>query len=113
MRKINVLQPQQLPEYTCLDDRRLVLNTVMQSIIKETASQKVYIPNDSLTNSYNNKQSSLYAVQAETSNCRCDTREMRSKNIKLQQNIWHSHVLQRGARNQRWFDKLQDYRNGV
>ncbi|MBB6021111.1 hypothetical protein HNR77_002192 [Paenibacillus sp. JGP012] len=126
MEKLNVLQPQQVPEYTCLDDRRLVLNSVMHSIIKETASQKVYIPNGSLTNSYNNKQSHLHAVHAETRNFRRDTKDLRSginqklietdpetKGIKFQQNIWHSHVLQHGSRNQRWFDKLQDYRNGV
>ncbi|WP_427182303.1 hypothetical protein [Paenibacillus sp. TC-CSREp1] len=124
--KLNVLQPQQVPEYTCLDDRRLVLNSVMHSIIKETAGQKVYIPNGSLTNSYNNKQYRLYTVHTETSNFKCDTKSSRNaineklierdhekKGITFQQNIWHSRVLQHGSRNQRWFDKLQDYRNGV
>lgn len=33
--------------------------------------------------------------------------------IKSQQNIWTSRVLRNGARNQPWFDKLQDYRNQV
>ncbi|MBY0116403.1 hypothetical protein [Paenibacillus xylanexedens] len=33
--------------------------------------------------------------------------------IKSQQNIWTSRVLKNGARNQPWFDKLQDYRNQV
>ncbi|MDQ0660357.1 hypothetical protein [Paenibacillus sp. W2I17] len=33
--------------------------------------------------------------------------------MKSQQNIWTSHVLRNGARNQPWFDKLQDYRNQV
>lgn|GEM_PF-1571816 len=30
-----------------------------------------------------------------------------------QQNIWRSRLLSSGARNQPWFDKLQDYRNEV
>ncbi|WP_440112627.1 hypothetical protein [Paenibacillus sp. QZ-Y1] len=30
-----------------------------------------------------------------------------------QQNIWKSRLLSSGARNQPWFDKLQDYRNEV
>ncbi|MFC9712010.1 hypothetical protein JNUCC31_09640 [Paenibacillus sp. JNUCC31] len=30
-----------------------------------------------------------------------------------QQNIWRSRLFRSGARNQRWFDKLQDYRNEV
>ncbi|MFX3648174.1 MAG: hypothetical protein ACE3K2_21810 [Paenibacillus sp.] len=33
--------------------------------------------------------------------------------MKSQQNIWTSRVLRNGARNQPWFDKLQDYRNQV
>lgn len=33
--------------------------------------------------------------------------------MKSQQNIWTSRVLRNGARNQPWFDKLQDYRNEV
>lgn len=33
--------------------------------------------------------------------------------MKSQQNIWTSRVLRNGARNQRWFDKLQDYRKQV
>ncbi|MGG4404270.1 hypothetical protein ABEW61_29405 [Paenibacillus amylolyticus] len=33
--------------------------------------------------------------------------------VKSQQNIWTSRVLRNGARNQPWFDKLQDYRNQV
>ncbi|WP_162158954.1 hypothetical protein NSQ20_26890 [Paenibacillus sp. FSL K6-1122] len=33
--------------------------------------------------------------------------------VKSQQNIWASRVLRNGARNQPWFDKLQDYRNQV
>ncbi|WP_017692294.1 hypothetical protein [Paenibacillus sp. PAMC 26794] len=33
--------------------------------------------------------------------------------MKSQQNIWTSRVLRSGARNQPWFDKLQDYRNQV
>ncbi|MEO2206107.1 hypothetical protein ABGV42_20450 [Paenibacillus pabuli] len=30
-----------------------------------------------------------------------------------QQNIWRNRVLSSGARNQPWFDKLQEYRNEV
>jgi hypothetical protein len=30
-----------------------------------------------------------------------------------QQNIWRSRLLNSGAHNQPWFDKLQDYRNEV
>ncbi|MEC0129197.1 hypothetical protein [Paenibacillus pabuli] len=30
-----------------------------------------------------------------------------------QQNIWRSRIFSSGAHNQRWFDKLQDYRNEV
>lgn len=33
--------------------------------------------------------------------------------MKSQQNIWTSRVLRNAARNQPWFDKLQDYRNQV
>ncbi|WP_186333798.1 hypothetical protein MKX75_24595 [Paenibacillus sp. FSL R5-0341] len=36
-----------------------------------------------------------------------------SEGMKSQQNIWTSRVLRNGARNQPWFDKLQDYRNEV
>ncbi|WP_339179387.1 hypothetical protein [Paenibacillus sp. FSL R5-0701] len=36
-----------------------------------------------------------------------------NKVMKSQQNIWTSRVLRNGARNQPWFDKLQDYRNQV
>jgi len=38
-----------------------------------------------------------------------DTNEV----TKSQQNIWTSRVFRNGARNQPWFDKLQDYRNQV
>ncbi|OMF63667.1 hypothetical protein BK141_16040 [Paenibacillus sp. FSL R5-0765] len=33
--------------------------------------------------------------------------------MKSQQNVWTSRVLRNGARNQPWFDKLQNYRNQV
>ncbi|WP_336783983.1 hypothetical protein [Paenibacillus illinoisensis] len=33
--------------------------------------------------------------------------------LEQQQNIWRSRVLSSGARNQPWFDKLQEYRNEV
>jgi len=33
--------------------------------------------------------------------------------LEQQQNIWRSHVLSSGARNQPWFDKLREYRNEV
>lgn len=38
---------------------------------------------------------------------------MTNEVMKSQQNIWTSRVLRNGARNQPWFDKLQDYRNQV
>ncbi|WP_340018520.1 hypothetical protein [Paenibacillus sp. FSL H3-0457] len=38
---------------------------------------------------------------------------MANEVVKSQQNIWASRVLRNGARNQPWFDKLQDYRNQV
>lgn len=36
-----------------------------------------------------------------------------NKPLDSQQNIWKSRLLSSGARNQPWFDKLQDYRNEV
>ncbi|MFS0873465.1 hypothetical protein [Paenibacillus xylanilyticus] len=33
--------------------------------------------------------------------------------FKQQQNMWRDRLLSSGARNQPWFDKLQDYRNQV
>ncbi|MGF9700541.1 hypothetical protein [Paenibacillus sp. MABNR03] len=33
--------------------------------------------------------------------------------FKQQQSIWRDRLLSSGARNQPWFDKLQDYRNQV
>ncbi|PYE45781.1 hypothetical protein DFQ00_11617 [Paenibacillus barcinonensis] len=102
MKKINVLQLKQVTEYTCLDDRGPVASSVVHSMIRESVSQNIYIPNDGLTTSYKYKQSQ-----------RLETKQM-IQNTKLQpKNIWHRHVLRNGANNQRWFDKLQEYRNGV
>ncbi len=90
MEKLRVIPAKKPTEYTSLDEHPLGLNSVIRSVIQETAFQKTYIPNTSLTPVHHNKK---------------------ARNI--QQNIWSSHVLRYGAHNQRWFDKLQDYRNGV
>ena len=36
-----------------------------------------------------------------------------NERFEQQQNIWRNRVLSSGARNQPWFDKLQEYRNEV
>lgn len=38
---------------------------------------------------------------------------MMNEPLEQQQNIWRSRVFSSGARNQPWFDKLQEYRNEV
>ncbi|MBY0203582.1 hypothetical protein [Paenibacillus cucumis (ex Kampfer et al. 2016)] len=121
-----MFQPQQ-PEYTCLDDRRLELHSVMNSVIKEAVHQKAYIPNSSLSPIHRNKHShwsvghpytdsdhSILRKAKQGSSEQGDSKLDRTKpDLNFQQNIWTSRVLQNGARDQRWFDKLQDYRNGV
>ncbi|MGQ8875072.1 hypothetical protein [Paenibacillus sp. TSA_86.1] len=90
MEKLRVIPAKKATEYTSLDERPPGLNSVMRSVIRETAFQKTYIPNSSFTPVHHNK-----------------------KVRNIHQNIWNSHVLRNGAHEQRWFDKLQDYRNGV
>ncbi|MGF6357679.1 hypothetical protein ABIE27_005642 [Paenibacillus sp. 4624] len=121
-----MFQPQQ-PEYTCLDDRRRELHSVMNSVIKEAVHQKAYIPNSSLNPIYRNKHphwsvghpytDSDHSILKKAKQSRSDQRHSKLDRTKpdliFQQNIWTSRVLQKGARDQRWFDKLQDYRNGV
>ncbi|WP_342552776.1 hypothetical protein [Paenibacillus sp. FSL R7-0652] len=120
MEKINTFQPKQLPEYTCLDDRRIELHSVIRSMIKETAYQKDYIwntspihicsPDSAHTDSSGSVLQNKNADHLELVDLKTD---MANRARRLRQNVWNSRVLKNGARNQRWFDKLQDYRNGV
>lgn len=121
-----MFQPQQ-PKYTCLDDRRSELHSVMNSVIKEAVHQKVYIPNSSLDAIYRNKHPHWSAGHPYTDSDHSIIRKAKQScsnqgnskldrikpDLNFRQNIWTSRVLQNGARDQRWFDKLQDYRNGV
>lgn len=121
-----MFQPQQ-PEYTCLDDRRFDLHSVMNSVIKEAIHQKAYIPNSSFNPIYRSKHPHLSVVHTCTESDHSILRKAKQSRsdrghfnldstkpeLIFQQNIWTSRVLRNGARHQRWFDKLQDYRNGV
>ncbi|MBR2566269.1 MAG: hypothetical protein IKE29_16855 [Paenibacillus sp.] len=123
MEKIRITSQSQPLEYTCLDDRQLVLDSVMHSVIKERAYSKVYIPNIIRNTNYKNvdltftNTDSHFSILASTNEDHSDVvklnREHMNGNVRTRQNIWNSHVLRNGANNQRWFDKLQDYRNGV
>ncbi|CAI6084701.1 hypothetical protein PAECIP112173_04376 [Paenibacillus sp. JJ-100] len=116
MEKIRITSQSQPLEYTCLDDRQLVLDSVMHSVITERAYSKVYIPNISLNTTFTNADSH-FSILASTNEDHSDVvklnREHMNGNVRTRQNIWNSHVFRNGANKQRWFDKLQDYRNGV
>jgi uncharacterized protein YjbI with pentapeptide repeats len=120
-----MFQSKQSPEYTYLDEQRSELNSVMYSVIKEATLHKAYIPNASFSHIYSNKQSRLNLGHADfdkailqnnhinRSKPNHSKTDMKKQDLRQRQNIWNSRVLRNGAREQRWFDKLQEYRNGV